>query len=357
MKTWVKCEYTYVPVEMVYPNAFNTNHIRAEEYEKLKGDLVQKGVEGFPPILVTPRGDKFMIVDGEHRWRAAVELGCLKIKAEIVHLSDEEAKVECFKRNYQRGRVNYFKAAELFWKEKQNGITIREIAEKYNLSTYTVDSVIQFYKFPSDLKEMILSVNGESEELSGQSFKFTFRHLVALSKLPVERMMDFAKWFQSDRISGPQAEKEVAIFLIKQHFLDVLDEKKREGAIFPKVAEMLKTIFERNPALYSEEKIQALVDVCDEKRQETLAKKFFLEEVGEKFSLYSIAPTTSNRTLKGNGFFSFKCGCGRVYKVRGRIVDALERWDIPPTRIIEIKPEHLGKRLYINYADMFSYFE
>ncbi|MEM3403345.1 MAG: ParB N-terminal domain-containing protein [Nitrososphaeria archaeon] len=357
MKTWVECEYSYVPVEMVYPNSFNTNHMKAGEYEKLKSDLVQKGVEGFPPILVTPRGDKFMIVDGEHRWRAAVELGCLKIKAEIVHLNDEEAKVECFKRNYQRGWINYFKAAELFWKEKQNGMTIREIAEKYSLSTYTVDSIIRFSKFPPDLKELIVSVNDESEELSEQGFKFTFRHLVALSKLPVERMMDFAEWFQSDRISGPLAEKEVAVFLIKQHLLGVLDEKKREGVIFPKVAEMLKTIFQRNPALYSEEKIQALIDVGDEKRQETLAKRLFLEEMGERFSLYSIAPTINNKVPKNNSFFSFKCNCGRVYKVHGRIVDALEKWDTPPTKTIEIRPEHLGKKLYINYADMVYYFE
>ena len=357
MKTWPKCELSYLSVEKLFPNPFNPNHMGQNEYDGLKKDYTEKGLEGFPPILVVPRQDGFMIVDGEHRWRAALELGYEKIRAEIVPLSDEEVKIECFKRNYQRGRIDYFKAATIFKEERDRGLTIREIAEKFNLSVYTVDCIIQFIKFPYEVRDFIRSVNDKVGSISDQVFKFSFRHLIALSKLPQDQMLMFAKSFSEHHISGPEAEREIALFLIRQQFLNILEEKARRGLLFPKVAEILRSLMERNPMIYSEEKIKMLTDVSDEHRQELLAKKIFLENMGEQASLYSYSPMNGIKKSEGQRYSTFKCGCGRAYRVRGKVFDALDRWDNSPTKVIEIKPENVGKKLYINYADMISFFE
>lgn len=357
MKTWQKCEQSYLPVESLLPNPHNPNRMSPCEYEALKKDCMEKGVEGLPAILVVPRGENFMIVDGEHRWKAARELGFEKIKAEIVSLSEDEVKVECFKRNYQRGRIDYFKAAELLRDEKEKGSTIREIAEKYNLSVYMVDCIIQFSRFPEEVKVFVRHTEDSAQSVSNPDFRFTFRHLVSISKLPQDRMLQFAQLFRDRHLSGPEAERETALFLIRQQFLKILEEKAERGLLFPKVAEMLRSLLERNPMLYSEEKIKMLTDVEDEQRQELLAKKIFLENIGKQASLYSIAPLSSSRTAHDQRSAIFRCGCGRVYRVRGKVFDELDRWRIPPTKVIEIKQEHVGKKLYINYADMISFFE
>lgn len=354
MKAWSKCEFSYLPLEKVYPNPFNTNRMNNNEYECLKKDLLEKGVEGIPPILVTPRNDCFMIVDGEHRWRAALELGFEMIKAEVVHLSDDEAKVECFKRNYQRGRIDYFKAAEIFNEEKFSGLTVRDIAKKYNLSTYTVDCVLQLSKLSKDVKDFIQKVNNSTEDYE-YCFKFTFRHLVALTKLPQHQMLSFAEEFFESKLSGPDAERAVANFLAKLKIFSILDEKVSSGLIFPKAAGFLKSILERNPLIYSEEKIEMLCKVCDENGQVDFIKKVFLECL-DKSSLYSLSPLDTPK-VKGRGNIYFKCQCGRVYLVKGKVLDVLEKWDKPHEKVIEITKEHVGKKLYINYADMIAYFE
>ncbi|MGB9727629.1 MAG: ParB/RepB/Spo0J family partition protein [Nitrososphaeria archaeon] len=354
MKAWPKCEYTYLPIKRVYPNPFNTNRMCAKEYEGLKRDLMEKGVEGVPPILVTPRNDRFMIIDGEHRWKASLELGFDTIKAEIIYLSDEEAKVECFKRNYQRGRIDYLKAAELFSMEKDSGLTVREIAKKYNLSTYTVDYILQLKKLSAEVKEFIYKVNDSSEDFENV-FRFTFRHLVALSKLPGKDMLCFAKEFFENSVSGPEAEKIVANFLAKLKILSIIEEKVSNGIIFPKPASFLKSILERDPLTFSEDKIEMLCKICDEEGQINFIRSTFLENL-EKCSLYSLAPLNGPRT-NGKRSSYFKCQCGRVYLVKGKVLDMLEKWEKPAEKIIEILPEHVGKRLHVNYADMIAYFE
>ncbi|MGQ9781048.1 MAG: ParB/RepB/Spo0J family partition protein [Nitrososphaeria archaeon] len=357
MKTWQKCEQTYVSVGSLFPNPYNPNRMGQCEYEGLKKDCHDKGIEGLPAILVVPKGDRFMIVDGEHRWRAALELGYDRIKAEIVNLSEDEVKVECLKRNYQRGRIDYFKAAELLREEKEKGSTIREIAEKYNLSVYMVDCIIQFARFPEAVKDFIRHTEDKAETVPDRDFKFTFRHLVAISKLPQDKMLQFAQLFRDRHISGPEAERETTLFLIRQQFLNILEEKAKRGLLFPKVAEMLRSLLERNPMVYSEEKIKMLTDVEDEQRQELLAKKIFLENIGERASLYSLSPLRGFKGVRDQRSSIFRCGCGRAYRVRGKVFDELDKWCKPPTKVIEIKGEHVGRRLHINYADMVSFFE
>ncbi|MEM1985406.1 MAG: ParB N-terminal domain-containing protein [Nitrososphaeria archaeon] len=355
MKAWPKCEFSYIPIKRVYPNPFNANRMCLKEYEGLKRDLLEKGVEGIPPILVTPRNDGFMIVDGEHRWRAALELGFDTIKAEVVHLSDEDAKVECFKRNYQRGKIDYLKAAELFSMERGCGLTVREIAKKYNLSTYTVDYILQLTRLPDEVKEFVYKVNDSSEDPLESGFRFTFRHLIALSKLPEKDMLPFAKEFFEGNVSGPEAERVVANFLTKLRLLSIIEEKVSSGIIFPKSAELLKSIVERDPLTFSEDKIERLCKICDEYGQVNFIRSTFLENL-DKSSLYSLAPLNGPETSSRRNSY-FKCQCGRVYLVKGKVLDVLERWEKPAEKIIEILPEYVGKKLHINYADIIAYFE
>ncbi len=355
MKAWPKCELFYLPLEKVYPNPFNTNRMCYKEYEGLKRDLLEKGVEGIPPILVTPRNDGFMIVDGEHRWRAALELGFDTIRAEIVQLSDEDAKVECFKRNYQRGKIDYLKAAELFSMDKGFGLTVREIAKKYNLSTYMVDYILQLTRLSAEVKEFIYKVNDSSEDSLEGGFRFTFRHLIAISKLPEKNMLSFAREFFENNVSGPEAERIVASFITKLKVISIIEEKVSSGIIFPKPAELLKSIVERDPLTFSEDKIESLCKICDEEGQINFIRSTFLERL-DKSSLYSLAPLNGPETKCKRSTY-FKCQCGRVYLVKGKVLDVLERWEEPAEKIIEILPEHVGKRLHVNYADMIAYFE
>jgi ParB family chromosome partitioning protein len=66
------------------------------------------------PIKVRPRGDRFEIVFGERRWRAAQELGLEKIPATVEELSDEEAQARRVLENTQRQDPHALEEAEAY---------------------------------------------------------------------------------------------------------------------------------------------------------------------------------------------------------------------------------------------------
>lgn len=54
-------------------------------------------------LVVRPRENYFEVVDGEHRWRIARELGLAEVPCLVVNLSDTEAKLKTLQLNGLRG--------------------------------------------------------------------------------------------------------------------------------------------------------------------------------------------------------------------------------------------------------------
>jgi hypothetical protein len=89
--------------------------MQPEEYQALKKDMERTGPEKFDPVTVSlfcdfyPCEDNqenrkkfaklYVIVDGEHRYTAAKELGWREIRCDIQVLDEEEAKGICYRKN------------------------------------------------------------------------------------------------------------------------------------------------------------------------------------------------------------------------------------------------------------------
>ena len=59
-----------VPIDSIHPNSWNPNVMKGSVYEFLKRSIKDLGF--VQPVLVTRDGT---IIDGEHRWKAAKEVG------------------------------------------------------------------------------------------------------------------------------------------------------------------------------------------------------------------------------------------------------------------------------------------
>lgn len=66
-----------VPIESVVPNEWNPNVQSEYVFEKEIESIRANGL--IAPVLVRRKGDQYEIVDGEHRWRAATQLGFKEI--------------------------------------------------------------------------------------------------------------------------------------------------------------------------------------------------------------------------------------------------------------------------------------
>lgn len=69
----MKYETIFVPTNKLAANPWNSNRLSSENFEKLKRAISRLGM--FKPIVVRENNDKLEILGGEHRWRAALDLG------------------------------------------------------------------------------------------------------------------------------------------------------------------------------------------------------------------------------------------------------------------------------------------
>jgi hypothetical protein len=97
-----KPRFEAVPVDLIYPNDHNPNRMRPAMYKALRQSILRFGF--LVPIVVRQVGDRYVIVDGEHRWRAAKDLGMERVPAMIAEISEEEAKWASLHLNRPRGK-------------------------------------------------------------------------------------------------------------------------------------------------------------------------------------------------------------------------------------------------------------
>lgn len=138
-------------VDQLVPMEWNANEMDPKEYELLKENITEAGFIDPPavvplerdPKITDPREFKYGIIGGEHRWRAAKDLGMEKIPCDIVQ--GEKWKDEDFRKfqnvrlNAIHGKMNPDKFLKLF----------NEMADKYGkekvskLMGYTSDAPIK----------------------------------------------------------------------------------------------------------------------------------------------------------------------------------------------------------------------
>lgn len=80
----------YIPIKSIIPNTWNPNIMDSQTYSALRESFTEFG--DIDPILVRDMGDKYQIIDGEHRYKIAREMGIDKIQSIVVEVSDTQAK-------------------------------------------------------------------------------------------------------------------------------------------------------------------------------------------------------------------------------------------------------------------------
>lgn len=108
----------YIDVNLITANDYNPNRQSDHDFELL---LKSMGEDGFTqpvvvleaPITCDDGIDRFVIVDGEHRWRAAATLGYTEIPAVKVDMTPAQARISTIRHNRARGSHDLDLEAEL----------------------------------------------------------------------------------------------------------------------------------------------------------------------------------------------------------------------------------------------------
>ena len=94
-----RLEVVNVSIDSIRPNDYNPNRQSDEDFRLLLRSITDNGFT--QPIIV--HEESRQIVDGEHRWRAARQLGYTEIPVVLVSMTMEQMKVATLRHNRARG--------------------------------------------------------------------------------------------------------------------------------------------------------------------------------------------------------------------------------------------------------------
>ncbi len=138
--------------------------------EMLAASIKEHGV--LQPIVVVPRGDGYMIVAGERRWRASGRAGLDKIPALVRTLSDQHKLELSLIENLQRSDLNPLETATAYMKLRdQFNMTLDQIAQRMGVrSVSTVSNKMRLLKLPKAVQKAVAEAfisEGQARPLIG----------------------------------------------------------------------------------------------------------------------------------------------------------------------------------------------
>lgn len=166
------------------------------------------------PIVVNRKGDKYMIIAGERRWRASKLAGRKTVPAIVKDYTERQVKEISLIENLQREDLNPIEAAramKLLMDEYD--ITQEELAERIGKNRSTIANTLRLLSLESEVIDLV-----ETGQLSQG-------HARALITLPKNEQIIIAKKAVMKRLSVREVEQAV-----KNYFHPKDEEKRRTQA-------------------------------------------------------------------------------------------------------------------------------
>lgn len=134
-----------LPIKNLRPNDYNPNMMTGNEFEELIEEVIR--LKRIPkPIVVRKDGQGYLIIDGEHNWKAAQKAGLKKLPCEVIEADDFESMLQTFKRN-QHGTHNQIKLGKMFRRMMEGkGLSQRALADEMDISEGTVRNALMYVK-------------------------------------------------------------------------------------------------------------------------------------------------------------------------------------------------------------------
>ncbi len=156
----------FVPIENVDPSPMQVRtHFSAEEIQGLAESIKEHGV--LQPILVVQDGDRYQVIAGERRLRAAKLAGLDRIPARVLASADRQAQEINLRENLDRVDLHPIEEGEgyLTLLEAQYYTSHDSIAKVFNKPKSRVTECISFTRLPEATKEELLRLGLKSRAL------------------------------------------------------------------------------------------------------------------------------------------------------------------------------------------------
>lgn len=145
-----------IDVDSIHPNPHQPRKtFQKDALRQLAESMKEVGI--IQPISVYKKDDKYFMVVGERRWRAAQLLKWEKIPAMVKEFSENDIMAEALIENIQREDLNAIEIAEAIEALiAQSGEGQQETAEKIGMNRATMANFLRLLKLPAQIKDDIV---------------------------------------------------------------------------------------------------------------------------------------------------------------------------------------------------------
>lgn len=124
--------------------------------DELAQSITANGV--VQPLIVRPKQDRFELIAGERRWRAAQRAGLTRVPAIVRHVSDDKVLELALIENIQREDLNPIEEARAYKNLIDTvGLTQEVVAERVGRDRSYVTNFLRLLRLPEDLQELVQS--------------------------------------------------------------------------------------------------------------------------------------------------------------------------------------------------------
>ena len=164
-------DVSYVPVEDIVPGPLQPRqHFSREGLEELRDSIAQHGV--LQPLTVRQKGDRYELIAGERRLRAARMAGLYEVPCIVMDVDMEKSGLIALIENIQRRDLDFVEEAQgISQLIRLFGLSQEQAARRLGKSQSAIANKLRLLRLPEDVLERL-----RAEELSE-------RHARALLRL------------------------------------------------------------------------------------------------------------------------------------------------------------------------------
>jgi ParB family transcriptional regulator, chromosome partitioning protein len=159
-----------VEIDRITPSPFQPRRIFDEtKLQELASSIRSQGI--IQPLVVRAKGERFELIAGERRWRAALKAGLNMVPVVIREASDPDALQLALIENLQREDLNPIEEADGYRRlQEEFHWSQEEMAEKVGKSRPAVANAMRLLSLPAEVQQEVATGNlpaGQARALLG----------------------------------------------------------------------------------------------------------------------------------------------------------------------------------------------
>jgi ParB family chromosome partitioning protein len=144
-----------IPIDQLEPNPYQPRTVMGEEaLRDLIASVREHGI--VQPIVVRRVADRYQIVAGERRWRAAQNVGLARVPVVIREVPDDRLLELALIENIQREELTPLEEADaLFRLRDELGLTQEQVAQRVGRDRSTIANILRLLRAPKAVRDLL----------------------------------------------------------------------------------------------------------------------------------------------------------------------------------------------------------